>query len=812
MPITLSIGERKVKVDDRRTKPVLLAYKRALETACEPGSCATLSDQQLRSGFWNNHVSTIIESLGGGEALRTQHLAALHLKLDPPAELLLQGYLDFLNHALVKSGSSSEYAEAGEIVSVRALIRELLYRLAAIALSNDLDRLNDGKSMLRVLTTFTEEIKNLETLYNKPLFRDDNPSPFLVSLSSQKHKEWITLIQKMVQIVDVIHRNERIISNSLDNLKSEQRALRALLLGTLNGREAKLETNFTNDWLAYALREFETRCQKHTFTEDQLSLVPQINLNPSLVRERQVLRYFCLNKIPQGASLNRREELIKRVETLYRLLNYSETLLRLLYQLDLLITYTGWVPILLGTINFTKISALLNDFHEQCKTALVISDDDPLYRTAAGKGFIKQCRMEIVDETLDLAQLDSPLLRERIAGMVHGAVISLYTIQNEIDEKYWFVNPLDLPPATMPLSSRISQESPSFSSTATQAIAGSGNTSSHRLIENTALRQESTNSLVVVARKGSSSAPFFQGSPASTSRNQKYLSSSTTSQKSISATRLSTGNSCKEFEVQALTLTEITGTLLLQNKLQGYKDELNHLSGGLIVAMKLLFTDPRLCLLHISADLSQITFIDADDMSLPENINAVLGQVYPEASVTIDKQSVSRSADAKRTQLVTAIQSWDAISSILQETIDGVDDDKLQLLLVKLQQLDTQCELLHLFDICLDNQLALWYQRLGRLDKAIFYFTRAVKNFKISDCDETEYCTVLLNQAQAYELYGSLHAKECYSSLLEVSVDKAHLLTFSQKASSKIITYTTARSELFSGEYSSTHSYTGGHR
>ena len=66
-------------------------------------------------------------------------------------------------------------------------------------------------------------------------------------------------------------------------------------------------------------------------------------------------------KIKQYSSLER-----NKVEQLFSALQKIEHLFEIMSHLDLLITYTSWVPILLDVINFNKLADLVRDYSLDC--------------------------------------------------------------------------------------------------------------------------------------------------------------------------------------------------------------------------------------------------------------------------------------------------------------------------------------------------------------------------------------------------------------------------------------------------------------
>ena len=115
--------------------------------------------------------------------------------LDPPAEFLLNGYLSFLNSLILTQGLSAKDTVKEQLESKYAIVRELLFRLVAIGLSNDLHEEQDGKLLLEALRIFLASVNKNGLLTTKRMLLRSENSPFLIKLVSE-HPQWLTELKK----------------------------------------------------------------------------------------------------------------------------------------------------------------------------------------------------------------------------------------------------------------------------------------------------------------------------------------------------------------------------------------------------------------------------------------------------------------------------------------------------------------------------------------------------------------------------------------------------------------------------------------
>lgn len=229
MPVTVVLRECDITLNEE-TKPIIEAYTKALEhtglrlkpTDEGVNTKAAPGETKMRNSFWAKHVTVALEQITDkARGAFTIHLVKEELDLEVPAELLLRSYVGFLNSMLLDQEISAQNAEQTTIISKYVLVRELLSRLVKIALSNMLDKQNDGDSLLTALNLFIKAIAEQERLIEKKLFGPDKISNFLSKLTLE-HPSWVRQISQMVGMVKLIHQNTQAIKTTLNGLKQTE--------------------------------------------------------------------------------------------------------------------------------------------------------------------------------------------------------------------------------------------------------------------------------------------------------------------------------------------------------------------------------------------------------------------------------------------------------------------------------------------------------------------------------------------------------------------------------------------------------------
>lgn len=446
MSVTIFLQEKKIKLI-QETKALVDFYAQALANqqfklkSDEQGMQTTvaLGEAQPRKGLWAKYITTTIESITQNpHGAQFLILPAQEIELEVPAELLLRSYVAFLNEILIEQGITAESTELREIESKYVLMRELLYRLIGVALSNKLDYQNDGENLLNALRSFINKVCESEILTENPMFGHKKASKFLSSLATV-HPKWTAHVEQMVLIVKLVRSNVQAISKTLNKLKEAERIIQRQLIAFLDNQQHP--DNFTSEWLDNTLSRCELQILEKPPLKEISSQALTIRQSFNLTEKQGAL----LIRLPKDELFEAR---VQKIGALYNLLNKTENLYEMMAHLDLLMTYSGWMPILAGVIDFNKLGNLMKHYSKTCEKVLEIpSALQNVLKTSAGRGLLKhqaatgeELSYTVLQNVKELVQLQDKVLKQRIERMIGAAVLSLVRLQSQLDSNYHFIN------------------------------------------------------------------------------------------------------------------------------------------------------------------------------------------------------------------------------------------------------------------------------------------------------------------------------------------------------------------------------------
>lgn len=453
MPITVVITQKFVQEDNDTTK-ILDLYRDALERnginpeidGVKHVGDAALGESKIGLGFIAKLGAKAEDFSGIRFGAYKTPLPEKLIELETPAELLLRHYLNFLNEKLLEEKVDvTQTKKNATITSVYVLVQQLLYRLAATALSNKSDDQNDGRKLKNAINDFVNKIHEEEVL-----IKNNKLGKLALELSTE-HENWVRAITNMINIAHVVNSNRANISNTLNQLRDAERIIQRQIIFYIN--EEKGPSSRPPEWLDVTLEE----CEKSVLDNGQpknpltLSVLTQdlmVNNNERLrlsltIDERQKA---IISHLKRGKNL---EAALPRVTQLYGLLNQVRYLCDLMSRLDSLMNITGWLPVLSGVINFKKLSTLISNFGQSCN--VILSIPEPFKTTelqkkkGSGRGLHKYKALsgnaiayQLTDN--DLEGLDDHFLKGQIRDMIIGAVSSLVELQDQLPAEQRFVN------------------------------------------------------------------------------------------------------------------------------------------------------------------------------------------------------------------------------------------------------------------------------------------------------------------------------------------------------------------------------------
>lgn len=456
MPATITISPKKIALDyDLST--LLHLYRCALEDVAikvehdnnGPKSSAAMEQPRDRDDIWSNWIFPAIKLISRIDFKTTVlELPPLKIEIDPPAEILLNGYLKFLNSLLREQGLGPDDTQKNEICSKFVVVRELLYRLVAIGLSKKSNHDEDGERLMNALNIFIIKIKESKLLEEKHLLSHATSTSFLSSLSD-RHPQWSIKISNMILSVSKMRHHQQVISNILTNLNTIKQAIQAHIMACLN--PGKNPNDFNKEWLLNTLPECEQSWLQRTMPKNlgrQLIQVPILAEEDRNHTSRQatIITMSLQTRVESGYP--HAQPITQWLSLLYSLLNLYSKVYEVMSHLDLLITHGSWGTILAGLINFGEISRLLEYFLDKC---LVVVATPPnlknIIKTSSGLGLIRNdllnidaVKQLIIKNALDLRQLDDPALHEEISRMIGANLSGLVQLQQQFHSSYQIVD------------------------------------------------------------------------------------------------------------------------------------------------------------------------------------------------------------------------------------------------------------------------------------------------------------------------------------------------------------------------------------
>lgn len=404
------------------------------------------SDPKIKKGFLVPRVKQALENIWGPLGSSEKTLRKFDdIYLDPPADELRSAYVEYLTDIAVKDGLSPEELEKSEIKSPLVLIREILIRLATLALCTDNhNKEHDGDVIIKILCDFISEVSKYECLWVWKLF--PKPTKKLTCLGTALsssldssplcHQEWFLMLRKMVKAIKLLHANDAAMSNTLGYLKKVK-------LHIIRHLVVELDHNIDKGSLAddYVRKHLKSLEEKIVFKKNKALQSSQRGLVRIEGIERQALivadiKYKALSRLDTGCQKS------EKVKNLYEILNKTELLLSMVSKLDILNTISGWVFIVSGALNIESLVNYIRTHHVEVVEKTKISGDSvvfknqDLYREMANnKALIQGSYFEgLVDEAVKrLLVLDKPEVIERLGQFMHAQLTTLLEVESKLE-------------------------------------------------------------------------------------------------------------------------------------------------------------------------------------------------------------------------------------------------------------------------------------------------------------------------------------------------------------------------------------------
>ncbi len=163
MPFIVTLAKKTIRIENNEIKNIISYLNEALTgaglTLIEDNKKAPSEiapgEQRKRDGWWVSLVTERLESItGNARGSKECVFPSIRVNLDPPAMMLREAYIDYLNIILIEDGRSIEETENELIKSRTVLTREILIRMVTIALCTDMDATRDGEKIVKAIKNF----------------------------------------------------------------------------------------------------------------------------------------------------------------------------------------------------------------------------------------------------------------------------------------------------------------------------------------------------------------------------------------------------------------------------------------------------------------------------------------------------------------------------------------------------------------------------------------------------------------------------------------------------------------------------------
>ncbi|MDP3269665.1 MAG: hypothetical protein Q8M40_11565 [Legionella sp.] len=436
------------------TKIVLEAFLNALKSHKLEQSALAPTTLQKKKGFWK--VVTTFEdlfdkSLNG----RTHLLPALDLEMDDHANDFIKEYIDFWNIILEEDKIDLKQLLANGIESPLILIKELLIRICADAISQNMSGDHDGEILVQVMETFIDNVRPHSDILKLGFLSKKYSQTSLVLIT--EHNDWLVSIKNLVGGVKLLHANKTALSNASDLINKTELAILRLILAELSSEApiAQLKYRFADDFVKRGVKQLENeliiRDQKIAKDSEEKNLsvvkyVEQLNLT-DLDKQTIILRLINDTK-----ESNLRNNLTKKVnlDYLYQLWNDTKTICDMMNSAHIFNVLTGWIGIVTGSIRMDGFAKLFHIYADEVKEKLIFNCEKLESKGSRIEGLMEN-RVDGINLSNEchkfagqLAALQLPEIKSKIIKLIASSVASLSTLQTNLTGKYQGIEVVNL--------------------------------------------------------------------------------------------------------------------------------------------------------------------------------------------------------------------------------------------------------------------------------------------------------------------------------------------------------------------------------
>jgi hypothetical protein len=372
MPYTISLPEKRVKINvdiQNILRFFEKAYQQGFKEESTTHASSILGDEKLRPGF----VAKVIKLYEGVSDTKQGSTVRIlpeltHVYLNPYAEQIYFEYISYLNQILRKCGCTAIETEATELDNPYVLMRELLLRLVALALSTEMRGDRDGERLITVLTSFIESVCQSDALAKKgTLLSSPELSSMQTELSSNEHRQWVRTFKATVEAIKILTAMNDLITQWLDLLKQRRYQISRYIIIMLDPKKKRedLSTNWINDTLTEIEKQLFLQANAILTAEKNLILFTEDSKEEDKIKNIPRAYKICQKKpsssfwsLTTDSTKDTSPLVAEWLEKLYFLLQKTTILENLLANLEGIHSVLGWFPIIMGIINCQELDKI----------------------------------------------------------------------------------------------------------------------------------------------------------------------------------------------------------------------------------------------------------------------------------------------------------------------------------------------------------------------------------------------------------------------------------------------------------------------
>lgn len=413
---------------NENTKKILELFKQSLEKNSIDENIFKKVSETERKGLLGG-LLFVAEKTTGELHNHTSHtFSAQNIDLDASAFVLFNTYRYYLNMVIEKMGISAEEAQNFQIKNSTTLLRDLLLRMAAIALKVKIDDADYGDKIIQCLNDFVSSINGSEMLIKKGWF-SNKLTYFGIELVTN-HDDWVAVFRNMINIIKAIHLPMTTISEMIGFLLVSKNTVARHIL--LRSKHPVNKAELSDDWIMNTFIRFEKKysrtMMKMNSDDQKMDVASSWNAVKPNGTQAEILDILKKkDNIPH-----------QKLKELFEFFNKTNLLFHIAVQVENLIQIGGWIPVINGLIKIDNLKALFSKYIKEYEQTIKISVDELTANSGNGiyHELIKYKNPNIVLHGMSIINhielLKSPFIRQQIFSVIGRSISQLQDVDAEI--------------------------------------------------------------------------------------------------------------------------------------------------------------------------------------------------------------------------------------------------------------------------------------------------------------------------------------------------------------------------------------------